>query len=118
MPTDPDLIAILRVSPDPDARVLLQMTDLGANLSTPHEPDFAFELPSSEMAGALATDLSAQGYQVECFDPDEDDSAHQVIAKRTMILNLRTLNKLSVQFEALATKYTGTHDGWGAEIVE
>lgn len=35
-----------------------------------------------------------------------------------MVLELEALNKLSLQFEALAEKYKGSYDSWGAEIVE
>jgi len=118
MPNAPSLIATLKTSQDPDALVLLQMAELGADLAKPHHPEFAFEIPSSDTAEGIAAVLSSLGYQVEHFDPDEDNPSHQIIAECAMVLELEALNKLSLQFEALAEKYQGSYDGWGAEIVE
>ena len=118
MPTNPKLLAELKRSKDPDAMVLLQMVENGANLAKPHEPDFAFEMPSLETAKKIEAELYSEGYLVELFDPDMDNPTYQVIARRTMVLDLHALNQLSIQFEALAKRFGGIYDGWGAEIVE
>jgi regulator of RNase E activity RraB len=118
MPTDPTVIGTLKRSQDPDAMVLVQMAEHGADLTKQHEPDFAFEIPTKEAAEKVAAELFANGYRVEVFEPDEENPRHQVLAKRLMVLDLLTLNKLTIQFEALAKKYGGIYDGWGAEIVE
>lgn len=118
MPTPPEIIATLRGNQDPDAIVLLQMADLGADLRKPHEPDFAFEVPEKSEAAALAKQLSALDFGVELYAPNDENPYFQIIAKKTMILALEVLNQYSDLFEALAERHHGSYDGWGAEIVE
>ena len=118
MPTPPELLLTLQGNDDPDAMVLLEMAKVGADLSKPHEPDFAFEVAEQASAEALAKDLCALDYDVQLYEPDAESPAYQVIATRVMVLDLQDLNMLSIQFEALAAKYEAIYDGWGAEIVE
>jgi hypothetical protein len=103
---------------DPDAMVLLEMEKIGADLSKPHEPDFAFEAAEESKAKALADELRALGYNVELYEPDDDNPNFQVAAKRSMVLDLKVLNRLTLEFEALAEKHNASYNGWGAEIVE
>lgn len=107
MPTDPTLLANLKRSQDPDAMVLVQLAEHGADLAKQHEPNFSFEMLSKDTAEKVAAELSAKGYRVEVFEPNEENPTHQVIAKRLMVLDL-----------ALGKKYGGSYDGWGAEVVE
>ena len=94
MPTSPELLDRLVNNDDPDAKVLAQMVELGADLSLPHVPEFA-------------------------FDAAEDDApTWQVVAARRMIPDLDALMALSAQFEALAQTHGVVYDGWGAEIVD
>lgn len=118
MPTPPDLLAPLQGNEDPDAMVLLQMAEVGADLRKPHEPEFAFEVAEQTSAEAIAKELSALNYDVQLFEPDDENPEYQVIAKRVMVLDLLTLNQISLEFEALAENYEASYDGWGAEVVE
>lgn len=118
MPTPPELLAALRGSRDPDAMVLLEMAEVGADLRKPHEPEFAFEVVSQVDAEAMANELSQLDYDVQIYEPDDDNPEYQVIAKRLMVLDLQILNQLSSQFEVIAEKYEANYDGWGAEVVE
>lgn len=118
MPTPPDLLLVLQGNEDPDAMLLLQMAEVGADLRKPHKPDFAFEVAEQASAKAIAKELCALGYDVQLYEPDAENPEYQVIAKRVMVLDLHVLNQLSMQFEALAEKYEASYDGWGAEIVE
>ncbi|MFM7519253.1 MAG: ribonuclease E inhibitor RraB [Planctomycetota bacterium] len=118
MPTPPELLAALSGNKDPDAMVLLQMAEVGADLRKPHEPDFAFDVPIRESAEALAQELCQLDYDVQLYEPDDDNPEYKVVAVTTMVLHLGVLNQLSIKFEALAEKYGASYDGWGAEIVE
>ena len=118
MPTLPALLTMLKHSNDPDAMVLAQMAENGADLNKPHEPDFAFVMTEPETAHAVADELDTLGFHVDIYTPDEDNSDYQVVGKRVMVLDLRVINQLTVQFEALANKHNAIYDGWGAEIVE
>ncbi len=118
MPTPPEILSPLLGSGDPDAMVLLQMADLGADLRKPHEPEFAFELGTRASATAIAKKLSELDYDVQLYEPDEENPEYQVVAKRVMVLDLQVLNQLTLEFETLADRYEASYDGWGAEIVE
>lgn len=118
MPTPPDLLAALQGNEDPDAMVLLQMADVGADLRKPHEPEFVFDVAKQTSAEAIAKELSELNYDVQLFEPDEENPEYQVIARQVMVLDLLALNQLSLEFEALAKKYEASYDGWGAEVVE
>lgn len=109
---------MLKHSNDPDAMVLAQMAENGADLTKPHEPDFTFVITEPGTAQALADELDTLGFHVAIYTPDEDNSGYQVVGKRVMVLDLRVINQLTVQFEALANKHNAIYDGWGAEIVE
>ena len=109
---------MLSKSQDPDAMVLRQMIEEGADLSKAHEPDFAFEAGNESDARGIAGALDALGYEVTLYEPDEDNPNYQVVGKRTMVLDLAALNRITGQFEALARINDATYDGWGAEIVE
>ncbi|MEJ5896014.1 ribonuclease E inhibitor RraB [Aquabacterium sp. G14] len=117
MPTPPELITALSRSTDPDALVLLHMAKVGADLRKPHEPDFAFDVPNKESAEALAQDLCQLDYEVQLYEPDDENPEYKVVAMTTMVLDLGVLNQLSSKFESLAEKYGASYDGWGAEVV-
>ncbi len=118
MTTPLEIIATLRGNKDPDARVLIKMADLVADLRKPHEPDFAFEVPEKLEAAALANELKTLGFNVELYEPVDEEPYFQVIAKKTMVLTLEVLNQHSDLFEVLAERHQGSYDGWGADIVE
>ena len=118
MPTPPELLFALQENEDPDAMVLLQMAEIGSDLRKPHVPDFTFEVAEQVRAEAIAKELHELDYDVRIYEHDADNPEYQVIAKRAMVLNLRVLNQLSMEFAALAEKYEASYDGWGAEIVE
>lgn len=119
MPTPPEqLLAALQGNEDPDAMVLLQMAEVGADLRKPHRPEFVFEATERANAESIARELYELDYEVQLYEPDDENPEYQVVAKRTMVLDLRVLNRLTLGFEALAEKHGASYDGWGAEIVE
>lgn len=118
MPTDLKLLHSLKENADPDAKVLLQLAQHGADLAKPHEPDFALIIPSEADAQLAAGRLSGLGFSVDVYPCDEAEDGFWVVAKKTMVLELAVLQKLSVQLQQLAEEYGGDYDGWGAEVVE
>ncbi len=118
MPTPPEIIATLEGNSDPDAKVLLQMAEIGADLTKPHEPEFAFEASTQTNAIAIGNQLSTLGYSVELYGPSDENPNYFVVAKCTMVLELNSLIQRSAHFEILAQQYSVSYDGWGAEIVE
>jgi hypothetical protein len=82
------MIAALEGNTNPDAMVLLQMVKNGADLTKPHEPEFAFEALEKARATAIGNHLRSLGYDVSLYGPDEDNPNHIVVAKCTMVLEL------------------------------
>lgn len=116
MPTPPDLLARLKDNDDPDAMVLFRMAELGADLSLPHMPEFTFDAQSRSAAMALASDLENLNFDVRIFAPADGEPSWQVVASRTMVLDLDSLIALSAKFEKLADSHGAIYDGWGASI--
>ncbi len=118
MPTPPELIAALQQSDeDPDAKVLLDMIEVGADLTQPHEPEFVFEVAEQANAEALAQALSGLDHEVALYLPEDERTVYTVVAQRVMVLDLAELQQMAVKFEALAEEHEASYDGWGAEIV-
>jgi hypothetical protein len=65
------MIAALEGNTNPDAMVLLQMVKNGADLTKPHEPEFAFEALEKARATAIGNHLRSLGYDVSLYGPDE-----------------------------------------------
>jgi hypothetical protein len=118
MPTSPDLLARLSNNDDPDAKVLSEMVALGADLSQPHFPHFAFDAKEEASAMAVAESLAQLDFDVQIFGPQDDAPTWQVVATRRMVPDLDELMALTVQFEMLAKTHGVVYDGWGAEIVD
>lgn len=49
------------------------MVESGADLTRPHQPDFAFETATRSSAQAIATELDAQGHEVVIYEPDNEN---------------------------------------------
>ena len=87
MPTPVEILAALQGNSDPDAMVLLQMVEIGADLRKPHNPDFAFEVSERSEAEAIAEELKSFGYETELYVPEANEEAiYQVVAKCELVL--------------------------------
>lgn len=118
MPTSIQELSLLKAVDDPDATVLLQMAEIGADLAKPHRPEFCFEAGTEGQADAIADALQLLGYDVQIYLPDQANACYQVVASTWMVLNLTAVNGLTQTFERLAEQHGAEYDGWGAEIVE
>lgn len=118
MPTQKQLLARLKKSADPDAKVLVQLAKHGSDLAKVHEPDFALIIPSKKGALQAAATLKKRGFSVRVDRDESPDKGFWVVATREMTLELSILQKLSIEMQELAEEYDGDYDGWGAEIVE
>jgi regulator of RNase E activity RraB len=118
MPTPPDIVESLRDNPDPDAKVLFQLSQHGSDLTKPHRPDFAFYFPTEAAAKTAEWKLTAKDFEVRVELPDEDHEEYLVVAVTTLVPTLKAINALSEEFENLAEELGGEYDGWGAEAVD
>jgi regulator of RNase E activity RraB len=118
MPTDKKLLAMLKKSADPDAKVLVQLAKHGSDLGKVHAPDFALVIPSEKSALQAAATLKKRGFSVRVDRDESPDNGFWVIATRKMMLELSALQQLAIEMQALAEEHDGDYDGWGAEIVE
>lgn len=118
MPNDPSLLDRLHNNDDPDAQVLAEMVELGADLSKAHVPQFAFDVAQEAAATALAEALAQLDFDVQIFGPEAGAPTFQVVAARSMVPELETMTALSEQFRTLAQVHGVVYEGWGAEIVD
>ena len=118
MPTPPEVVESLRDNPDPDAKVLFQLSQHGSDLTKPHKPDFAFYFPNEAAAKSAERKLSEMGFEVSVHPPDKDNEQYLVVAVKTIVPTLEAINALSEEFEDLAEELGGDFDGWGAEAVD
>ena len=108
----------MRDNPDPDAKVLFHLAQAGSDLTKPHKPNFAFYFSSEAAARAAEWKLSESGFEVTIEPPDENHERYLVVAVKTLVPTLETIQSLSERFSDLAEELDGEYDGWGAEAVD
>lgn len=126
---------------NPDAQVVAALQQAGSDLSQAHQVEFVFEVTEPYL-DALVEALERLELDICIYAPEPDDavstdsmaidngitnranldtSANQlieVVATKTMLLEVPTLNQWSAQFEAIAARYQASYDGWGAQVVD
>lgn len=100
-----------------DARVIEVLRKNGSDLSKPHRIDFFFYFQSEGSANSAAKELQTSGYSVLRVDRPANARSWNVHAQRLMVPEIKAMQGLTLQFEALARKFGGEYDGWGAPIV-
>jgi hypothetical protein len=98
-----------------DAEVLEQLRIAGADLSRPLELDFYLYFPAEPNAKAARDALLAEGFVAKV---EFASGVWSCRASKTMIATLETIEAISEQMDALATKHSGEYDGWGAALPE
>ncbi|MEQ1934898.1 MAG: ribonuclease E inhibitor RraB [Fimbriimonadaceae bacterium] len=97
----------------PDDQVINQLRMAGSDLTKPHVIDFFLYFPTDEAANSVRIELGSD-YQCEISQSGEKwlCQAHCtfVPTRASLVLRRQALT-------ALAAKYGGEYDGWGAAIV-
>ncbi|WP_026471898.1 ribonuclease E inhibitor RraB [Alkanindiges illinoisensis] len=105
---------------NPDAQVVAALKEAGSDISKPHQVEFVFDVAETSVDG-LASALEVLELDICIYAPVPDnhtEQAFEVVAHKTMLLDVAELNHLSAQFEAIAAQHQASYNGWGAEIVD
>ena len=100
---------------DGDEAVLVQLRKAGSDLSKPHQIEFFLYFPSQDAAEQGAAQIRNTGFDAKVQLSAKGDSWLCFATKR-MIPDLASLDKIRIQFEALAGKLGGEYDGWGTPV--
>ena len=103
--------------PNPDAEVIEQLRQAGSDLSKPHPIEFYFYFPTEGAADKACEKLASQSYSV-VVRPSASTNESLCLATKSLIPTVDELNRLSSEFEALATELGGEYDGWGSPVVQ
>jgi regulator of RNase E activity RraB len=103
---------------DPDAEVLAAMANAGADLSKPHDAEFALVFPSAKSARAATKELGKLGYSATMGTSEVNDEDVWVTVNKRVVLDPMVLRVITTDLKRVAEQHQGEFDGWGAEIEE
>ena len=103
---------------DQDARVIEILRQNGSDLAKPHAVDFFFLLPAESAATAVAKELQSAGYSLRRVHRSAKTNSWEVHAQRLMVPELAVMQATTITLTALARKYGGIYDGWGAPVAK
>jgi len=103
--------------PDPDETLLKQLKKAGSDLSKPHKLEFYLYFPTQSAATEVAATIKSAGFETE-VKPAGTGRSWLCYATKTMVPELKALQKARHDFTAIATAKGGQYDGWGTEVVE
>jgi regulator of RNase E activity RraB len=97
-------------------RVIEILSQLGSDLSEPHEIEFFLYFPTKSVADEVASELNCIGFETS-VQPGGFQSEWLVLALKTMSLNEWALDELGIRLEELAMTHGGEYDGWGTGVM-
>lgn len=101
---------------DRDALVIEALVANGSDTSKVHEIDFFLDFDNLKQATVVAQSMESQGFRVKVYE--NEDQTVTIEAKRFLIPTLDNIHRVSSTLESLTSKYGGSYDGWGTEIVK
>ena len=97
-----------------NAAVLRNLSDGGADLSTPRNIDFSFVFADRPSADAFGDKVLLQGYAVEINESEEEDMLPwDVTVFCIMSPTCDNITRIEEDLGALAKNHSGHADGWG-----
>jgi hypothetical protein len=101
---------------DETGQVLTEMQEAGIDLSTPHQIVFFHLFEQKAQAEAMVEFIKNNHPQaVINLHPDETPNVWDVDCSLTMMPTHESITKQELEFEQIATKFSGYNDGWGIE---
>ncbi|HZU33079.1 MAG TPA: ribonuclease E inhibitor RraB [Candidatus Angelobacter sp.] len=105
-------------TPDPDQLLIEQLAKSGGDLSKPHNIVFLLYFPSAEGAAKAAGDVYEKKFDVNVLKPTKAGEPWSCAARKTMVPDLKALQKIRRQFMAIATANGGEYRGWSTESMK
>ena len=100
----------------PDAKVIKQLIEAGADLSKPHKPDFQFDFKDLEDARTVAEKLQEEGFASKIYAPQEGYPTYELIAEKEMLIEFTVIADLTDHLRKLAEGNNGKMSGWGTSV--
>jgi hypothetical protein len=102
---------------DKDLVVINQLAEHGADLTEPREVIFWLYAPNQEVASALASEASADVFDIEIREPlAQDPDLWAVVCSARAIIDPIFVGGAVEFFEELAERHGAEYDGWEAEV--
>jgi hypothetical protein len=99
---------------DPDQLLIEQLSKSGADVSKPHDITFLFYFPSQDGATKALFDIYKKKFDAELTKPEKAGEPWTCLAKKTMVPELKAMQKIRQQFMTIATANGGEYHGWSA----
>ncbi|HEY3771091.1 MAG TPA: ribonuclease E inhibitor RraB [Candidatus Angelobacter sp.] len=101
-------------STDPDQLLIEQLSKSGADVSKAHDIAFLLYFPNSDGAAKAMVDIYEKKFDAEIKKPEKAGEPWSCIAKKTMVPELKAMQKIRRQFVTIATANGGEYHGWSA----
>lgn len=105
-------------TPDPDQLLIEQLAKAGGDLSKPHNLAFLLYFPSADGAAKAMVDLYEKKFDVDMSKPEKAGELWSCKARKTMVPELKALQKIRQQFVAIAAAHGGEYRGWSTESMK
>lgn len=98
---------------DSTGDALRRLIDDGADLHKPHEVDFHIATPDLAASKIVGQHVERLGFRVS-WAQDDDGTNWTVWCTKTMIPSHGAITAVEEELDAIAQKFGGWVDGWGA----
>jgi hypothetical protein len=100
-----------------DLLVMNQLTEHGADLAEPREVIFWLYAPTPEVAKAMASEATGEGFDTEIREPlPADPELWAVVCSVHAVLDPIFVRGVVEFFEGVAERHGAEYDGWEAEV--
>lgn len=101
-----------------DAQVIESLRENGSDFSKLHLVDYFFVLPAESNARSIAAELGAAGYSVKGVGAVPQKNNWEVHVQKSQLIQVDSMQATTRRFAALAQKFGGYYDGWGAPVAK
>lgn len=98
---------------DATGDALRRLRDDGADLSKPHEIAFYLGAPDEEAGMSIMTAAAEEGFEVS-LNKDDAGSEWTCCCTRMVLPGYHEITQIEARLDALAGRFGGKADGWGA----
>jgi regulator of RNase E activity RraB len=101
-----------------DAVVIESLRKNGSDFTKLHLVDYFFVLPTESNAKAIAAKLKTAGYVVRRVSAVPQKNSWEAHVQSSQLIQVDAMQATTRQFTALAKKFGGYYDGWGAPVAK
>ncbi|HEY7404811.1 MAG TPA: ribonuclease E inhibitor RraB [Candidatus Angelobacter sp.] len=102
-------------SADTDQLQIEQLAKAGIDMSKPQEITFTLHFPDAKSESKGCVSVFGKKFDVESDRPEKEGEKWTCTAIKTMVPELKALQKIRRDFEKIAADNKGSYDGWKIE---